>query len=526
MKIARGFVLALLVCWMVVGFLNARLYGFQNAPFNFVNVGASARIAWRYPFEVMQAARFNSIRFIGLGLFSTGDIGAEANAAYRDLPALSYAKIVVVPKVDGSCYAATTPISFSIVGKGVLLELLPGVCIQTSTSAAFLTFNFCGPGGADCGGGGPTSQRSYGLGLIGHGAWISGPGKGGASVAISVGGTNGTEGLRIEGVEIDSFASCLQDAGNSFQVTVKDVSIMNCGKEVNLSRQAEIWKFEGGKIGDNRIAMPKSCVTVDGPTQAVFSGTSFDSCQLVINGGHVTGYGLHIENSAGNPAGCTANPYIVVNRGTLALFDPEIWNDCGNGPMPAQLIDTGTGTGNAEYLQIYGGAVHNPSTQSNISQIIRQQGGISVNVCGLQNNSAAAYPFANGVVLRKNATGPTIVCPSTAGSEGASTYTPFEIASAVTIGGGSTVNAIYNGSAILTYTAISPLASQDQTITIIGASTKNFGVFCSPRATLGSANLSWSAWVSGANRISVRVTNLADRSVTPSPVSWGCTVNQ
>lgn len=104
----------------------------------------------------------------------------------------------------------------------------------------------------------------------------------------------------------------------------------------------------------------------------------------------------------------------------------------------------------------------------------------------------------------------------------------FNLASGVglAVGGGSTVNKILNGSATLTYTAIAAQTSQEKTLTITGASTTNFGVFCSPRATLGNANVSWSAWVSAADTVSVRVTNPTAASITPSAVAWGCTVNQ
>lgn len=80
------------------------------------------------------------------------------------------------------------------------------------------------------------------------------------------------------------------------------------------------------------------------------------------------------------------------------------------------------------------------------------------------------------------------------------------------------------GAGILTYTAISAQTCQEKPLTIAGAPTANFGTSCSPRATLGNDNLSWSAWVSSANTISVRVCNPSAGSITPRAVIWGCHV--
>lgn len=91
---------------------------------------------------------------------------------------------------------------------------------------------------------------------------------------------------------------------------------------------------------------------------------------------------------------------------------------------------------------------------------------------------------------------------------------------------GNTTNTILNGTGTLTFTAIAAQTGQEQTLAIANASTSNFGVFCSPRATLGNVNLTWSAWVSSSGTVSVRVTNPTAGSITPSAVSWGCTVFQ
>jgi len=85
---------------------------------------------------------------------------------------------------------------------------------------------------------------------------------------------------------------------------------------------------------------------------------------------------------------------------------------------------------------------------------------------------------------------------------------------------------LLTGSGTLTYTAIAAQTAQEQTVTVTSATTSMHGAVCSPLATLGNVNLSWSSWISASNTVSVRLTNPTTGSITPSAVSWGCTVSQ
>lgn len=91
-----------------------------------------------------------------------------------------------------------------------------------------------------------------------------------------------------------------------------------------------------------------------------------------------------------------------------------------------------------------------------------------------------------------------------------------------TIGGGTALNKVVGGTATLTYTAISAQTAQEQNFALTGA-VAGMGVICSPQGTLGNVNLTWSAWVNGANQIGVRVSNPTVGSITPNAVVWGCT---
>jgi hypothetical protein len=96
---------------------------------------------------------------------------------------------------------------------------------------------------------------------------------------------------------------------------------------------------------------------------------------------------------------------------------------------------------------------------------------------------------------------------------------------AVTIGNGTATNKILMGSGTLTYTAIAAQTCQERTITLTGSAVTGIAM-ASPAASLGSTNLSWSAWVSATNNVSVRVCNPSSASITPSAVTWNVRVAQ
>jgi hypothetical protein len=80
-------------------------------------------------------------------------------------------------------------------------------------------------------------------------------------------------------------------------------------------------------------------------------------------------------------------------------------------------------------------------------------------------------------------------------------------------------------SATLTYTAIAAQTCQEQSVTVPGAASTGVAS-ASPTTSLGSVNLSWSAWVSAANTVSVRVCNPSAGSITPTAVAWQARVVQ
>ena len=96
---------------------------------------------------------------------------------------------------------------------------------------------------------------------------------------------------------------------------------------------------------------------------------------------------------------------------------------------------------------------------------------------------------------------------------------------ALIIGGGSPTNKILMAQGIITFTSISAQTCQDQNLSLPGSATTGVAMV-SPSASLGSINLSWSAWVSTSGNVKIRVCNIAGSSFTPAAVSWNVRVAQ
>lgn len=150
-----------------------------------------------------------------------------------------------------------------------------------------------------------------------------------------------------------------------------------------------------------------------------------------------------------------------------------------------------------------------------------EQGGIPTAMTGADINIAnqvivthlvAPLPVAQGGTGVANSTGsgPVVLANSPALS------TP-------TIGGGAIINRLLLASAILAYSPIAAHKCQEQTLTVVGATTAGVAS-ASPSANVGNGNLIWSAWVSADNSVSVRLCNPSTSSIRPNAVSWSVEV--
>jgi hypothetical protein len=373
---------------------------------------------------------FNSIVYVGEGGCVAGsDIGAQINAAYASLPPEG-GEIAVLPQSSGNCYVDTTQVYFGTPMKYVSVHGFGGntSCIQyTNTSGSLFTFN---NSSSSILRGTATTLEQAGWGTGMRNLILTGPGKGtGTSVAITLGGPNGCqEGQELYGLDIENFnIGITQAPGNigCFGWTLAKSAVMNNDHQVvlpNTAQGQENITFDHVKVGDNTLNMPPNCLVFDNNTDVKLIAVSLDSCQLEMsNGSHVDAIGDHFENLAGSPSHCQANDFIVLNRGMLAIYGGTIGNDCTSGTISQQFITTGAGTGNQEYLNVFGTEITN--NHSGVLQFIKQQGAIQVNVHGVTTQGTQF--FANGLVNSSAATGPTIVGPTTTGIAGTGSYTNY-----------------------------------------------------------------------------------------------------
>ena len=94
-------------------------------------------------------------------------------------------------------------------------------------------------------------------------------------------------------------------------------------------------------------------------------------------------------------------------------------------------------------------------------------------------------------------------------------------ADGIAVGGGSTIHQLLAGSGTLAFPPIAANTCQEKNLIVRGAMT-GAAVNASPSSSLGNANLSWQAWVSGpGGQVAVRVCNVAAAgTVTPAAVIW------
>ncbi len=78
--------------------------------------------------------------------------------------------------------------------------------------------------------------------------------------------------------------------------------------------------------------------------------------------------------------------------------------------------------------------------------------------------------------------------------------------------------AIISHSASITWTSIAANTTQEQTVTVSGASSGN-NVDVTPASSPGTGLL-WVAYISAANIVTVRMLNSTAAPVTPATVSW------
>jgi hypothetical protein len=97
------------------------------------------------------------------------------------------------------------------------------------------------------------------------------------------------------------------------------------------------------------------------------------------------------------------------------------------------------------------------------------------------------------------------------------------VAGSVTIGGGTAIQAVYYGTGTLDFGSTSAQTSADLTITVTGAAAGDPVTLAVPTAAV-LANCDYTAWVSGANTVTVRLNNYSSSAKDPASGTFGATV--
>jgi len=89
----------------------------------------------------------------------------------------------------------------------------------------------------------------------------------------------------------------------------------------------------------------------------------------------------------------------------------------------------------------------------------------------------------------------------------------------VAIGGGTAVTNLLQGTVSVTVSALAANAQEDKDVTVTGAATGDIVTVC-PTDAAAEAGLTFCAWVSAADTVTVRITNDTTGSLTGSTANW------
>jgi len=261
----------------------AALCADNNPRFPLVNPGPSVRVA---------------------SDFRGGDIGAQINAAYADLPPAGGAIVLT----QGGSFS--TPIVFATNNKPVLLEGLPGDVITltyTGSSGTAITFDY-----------GVAHRMGHGL----RDLTLTGPGSATGSIGVIFGGANGAEGITFRDFKIQSFGVNLQMASHTWLAYFEQGMIRDAGINVllpaGLVEAGEQITFNHVTFADAPPPHADSVWVQGGGQEVVFTDCSFDQAQLRIGyggmaGAQVTIKGSHFENPNYETPGAVNYDYLTVD---------------------------------------------------------------------------------------------------------------------------------------------------------------------------------------------------------------------
>lgn len=495
--------------------------------------------------------------------FAGVDLGGKINAALADLPSTG-GRISANGISSGTLFSTPIVISKS----GVVLELPLATITYTGTGAAIrinaAAVTIAGGGHIASSGGlgdvgttllvintAATGIDTSGLkeGVVIRDLNIIGPGKG-TGCGIRFTSNNGaiervrTKAFGLDGVQIDGIR------GNSNNVSVyraRSESNVGCGFRVIsglFGGGANVIDWLGTDAANN-AGTANYCLTNIGNTfmgahsSGAASGTGF---YIDGSGNSGTIYSepalpektaLQFSSNAKNNRLFLVNGHVVVNHGTNnSWFVGE--TDAGSSISGADHLFAQTETNDSAlnpWLTLRRGNTNTELTNMGIffASANNRTGYTLATASGINlsyNNSGAGNPFRifNNTTDVNIATADPVFSLDTSGNALFSGHGMFT-AGIKAGASGSFISGDFSNTATLNYSAIAAQSCQEQMLRVIGAN-RGKAAYASPAASLGNINLSWSAWVSAADTVNVRVCNPSTHPITPSGVSWQAWVLQ
>jgi hypothetical protein len=230
---------------------------------------------------------------------------------------------------------------------------------------------------------------------------------------------------------------------------------------------------------------PTTAMDVNGNSIHVEDIHCQNATSCITVGDHSDTIGLQIGSIAGDTNGDVGTLVTISNNGSHTISGEigPLW--VGSGPAATAIVDNSQSP--SVTISTLGSVYHIGTPYANSYGFTEQNSGPA---------GASNFDFIWGVTashrlkMNWNSGGTSFFIPGSLHASGTLTY-------------GSLTN-----------------TCQEQNITVTGATTSMVAT-ASPASSLGSSNLSWSAWVSAANTVSVRICNVVSGStVTPNAVTW------
>ena len=94
------------------------------------------------------------------------------------------------------------------------------------------------------------------------------------------------------------------------------------------------------------------------------------------------------------------------------------------------------------------------------------------------------------------------------------------VTSSLSIGGGTALTKIVKGTVSVTLAATTAAAEEDVSLTVSGATVGDTVILTPPDAAMETGVAVLAAWVSAANTIKVRISNVSGSTLTGSTTNW------